>query len=63
MTADQAKAVAEALGQQIQHEWMTTVKVLEAVPEARKDWKPRRSRVRRELATHLPRATCGSWTA
>ena len=27
MTADQAKAVAEAMGQQIQSEWMTTVKV------------------------------------
>ena len=40
MTADQAKAVAEVLGQQIQQEWMTTVKVVEAIPEGKKDWKP-----------------------
>ncbi len=54
MTADQAKAVAEAMGQQIQQEWMTTVKVLEAVPEDRKDWKPQeKSRSAWELATHL----------
>jgi uncharacterized damage-inducible protein DinB len=54
MTADQAKAVAEALGQQIQQEWMTTVKVLEAVPEGKKDWKPQeKSRSAWELATHL----------
>ena len=33
MTADQAKAVAEALGQQMQNEWMTTYKVLAAIPE------------------------------
>lgn len=54
MTADQAKAVALALGQQIQAEWMTTVKVLEAVPEAKKDWKPAdKSRSAWELATHI----------
>ena len=54
MTADQAKAVAGALGQQIQFEWMTTVKVLEAVPEDKKDWKPAdQSRSAWELAVHL----------
>ena len=54
MTADQAKAIAEAIGQQIQQEWMTTVKVLEAIPEGRKDWKPAdKSRSAWELATHL----------
>jgi uncharacterized damage-inducible protein DinB len=54
MTADQAKAIAEAIGQQIQFEWMTTVKVLEAVPEEKKDWKPQeKSRSAWELATHL----------
>ena len=31
MTADQAHAVAQALGQQIQQEWQTTVKVLKAI--------------------------------
>jgi uncharacterized damage-inducible protein DinB len=54
MTADQAKAVAEALGQQIQNEWMTTVKVLEAIPEGQKDYKPAdHSRSAWELAVHL----------
>ncbi len=54
MTADQAKAVAAALGQQLQQEWMTTVKVIEAIPEASKDWKPEpKSRSAWELAQHL----------
>lgn len=54
MTADQAKAVATALGQQLQQEWMTTVKVIEAIPEANKDWKPAESsRSAWQLATHL----------
>src|SRR5204862_1536639 len=54
MTADQAQAVAAALGQQLQSEWMTTVKVIEAIPEANKNWKPEpKSRSAWELATHL----------
>jgi uncharacterized damage-inducible protein DinB len=54
MTADQAKAIAEVLGQQIQQEWMTTVKVLEAMPEGKKDWKPAPdSRSAWDLAVHL----------
>ncbi len=54
MTPDQAKAVAETLGQQIQQEWMTTVKVVEAVPEEKKDWKPASdSRSAWELAVHI----------
>ena len=54
MTADQAKAVAAALGQQLQQEWMTTVKVIEAIPEGNKDWKPDpKSRSAWELALHL----------
>jgi uncharacterized damage-inducible protein DinB len=54
MTADQAKAIAEALGQQIQQEWMTTVKVVEAIPEDRKQWKPAPdSRSAWDLAVHL----------
>lgn len=54
MTADQAKAVAEALGQQLQQEWMTTVRVIEAIPEGNKSWKPEaKSRSAWELAVHL----------
>jgi uncharacterized damage-inducible protein DinB len=54
MTADQAKAVADTLGQQLQQEWMTTVKVIEAIPEGNKNWKPEeKSRSAWELALHL----------
>jgi len=56
MTADQGKAVAEALGQQIQQEWMTTVKVLEAIPEDKKNWAPApESRTAWDLAVHICR--------
>ncbi|MGE0041098.1 MAG: DinB family protein [Vicinamibacterales bacterium] len=54
MHADQAKAVAQALGQQLQSEWMTTVKVLEAIPEANKTWKPdEKARSAWDLAVHI----------
>ena len=54
MTADQARAVAETLGQQLQQEWMTTMKVIEAIPEGNKNWKPEeKSRSAWELAVHL----------
>ena len=54
MTADQAKAVAETVGQQFQSEWMTTYKVLTAIPEAKRDYKPEpNSRSAWELATHM----------
>lgn len=57
MTSDQAKAVANVMGQQIQQEWMTTVKVLESIPEARKDWKPASdSRSAWDLAVHICRS-------
>jgi uncharacterized damage-inducible protein DinB len=57
MTADQAHAVAQALGQQIQQEWMTTVKVLEAIPEDNKSYKPDpKGRSAWELAVHLCRS-------
>ena len=57
MTADQGKAVAEALGQQIQQEWMTTVKVLEAIPEDKKNWAPAPdSRTAWDLAVHICRS-------
>jgi uncharacterized damage-inducible protein DinB len=42
------------MGQQIQQEWMTTLKVLEAVPEDKKGWKPAPdSRSAWELAVHI----------
>jgi len=54
MNADQAKAVADTLGQQLQMEWMTTVRVIEAIPEGNKNWKPEeKSRSAWELAVHL----------
>ena len=54
MNADQAKAVAAAIGQQLQNEWMTTYKVISAVPEGNRDYKPEpNSRSAWELATHL----------
>src|SRR5262245_37850661 len=57
MNADQAKAVAQSLGQQLQQEWMTTVKVIEAIPENNKNWKPDpKARSAWELATHLAEA-------
>jgi len=60
MTPDQAKAVAEVVGQQLQNEWMTTYKVLAAVPEGKRDYKPEpNSRSAWELAVHL--ATADIW--
>ena len=57
MTRDQAHAVAQALGQQIQQEWPTTVKVLEAIPEDKKSYKPdAKARTAWELAVHLCRS-------
>jgi uncharacterized damage-inducible protein DinB len=54
MTHEQARAVANAVGQQLQHEWMVTYKVLAAVPEAQKNHKPEEnSRTAWDLATHL----------
>jgi uncharacterized damage-inducible protein DinB len=57
MNADQAKAAAELVGQQLQNEWKTTFKVLTAIPEAKKDYKPDpAARPAAELATHLAAA-------
>ena len=52
MNADQAKAVAAAVGQQLQHEWMTTYKVLAAVPEGKRDYKPEAELAQRLGAGH-----------
>ena len=57
MTPEQARTVANAVGQQLQQEWMTTYKVLSAVPEAKKEHKPEvNSRTAWDLATHLAAA-------
>ena len=54
MTADQAKAIAEVIGQGLQGEWMHTYKAINAVPDARKDYKPEtNSRTAWDLAQHI----------
>ena len=54
MHAEHAKAAAELVGTQLQHEWMTTYKVLTAIPEGKKDYKPEpNARGAFELARHL----------
>ena len=40
MKPDQAKAIAEVVGQNLQGEWMHTYKAINAVPDAKKDYKP-----------------------
>jgi uncharacterized damage-inducible protein DinB len=60
MTPEQARAIANAVGQQLQYEWMTTYKVLSSVPEEKKDHAPEaNSRTAWDLATHL--ATADVW--
>src|SRR5688500_10113202 len=57
MKPEQARAVADSVGQQLQMEWMTTYKVLSAIPEAKKEHKPEaNSRSAWDLATHLAAA-------
>lgn len=54
MNADQAKVLAQNIGMQLQNEWMTTYKVIAAVPEGKRDYKPEpNSRSAWELATHM----------
>jgi uncharacterized protein len=54
MTPQEARAAVNVIGTQLQHEWMTTAKVLEAVPEDNKGYKPEpKSRSGWEIATHL----------
>jgi uncharacterized damage-inducible protein DinB len=60
MTPDQARAVANAVGQQLKNEWQTTAKVIAAVPDGKHDYKPDpNGRSAWELATHL--ATADVW--
>ena len=57
MTPDQARAVANTVGQQLQNEWMTTYKVIAAVPNAEREFKPDpNGRTAWELATHIASA-------
>ena len=54
MHADQAKAVAAVIGQGLQGEWMHTYKTINAVPDAKKDYKPEaNSRTAWDLAHHI----------
>jgi uncharacterized damage-inducible protein DinB len=54
MNADQAKVVGDVIGQAVQREWMQTYKVINAVPDARKDYKPAdNSRSAWDLAHHI----------
>ena len=60
MTADQAKFLAQVIGQQLQQEWMTTYKVINAIPDAKKEYKPEpNSRSAWELAHHIATADVG----
>lgn len=57
MNAEQAKTVTEVMGQQLQNEWMTTYKVITAIPEAGKNYKPDpKSRTAWEIAVHMASA-------
>lgn len=54
MNAEQAKTLNEVIGQQLQGEWMTTYKVISAIPEAGRNYKPDpKSRTAWEIAKHL----------
>ncbi len=54
MTPHEARAAVNVIGTQLQHEWMTTAKVLAAIPDANKEWKPDpKSRSAWDLAVHL----------
>jgi uncharacterized damage-inducible protein DinB len=54
MHADQAKAVAEVIGQTLQGEWMHTYKAINAINDAKKDYKPQNdSRTAWDLAHHI----------
>lgn len=54
MNAEQAKFLAASLGQGLQQEWMHTYKAINAVNDAKKDYKPEvNSRSAWELAHHI----------
>ena len=54
MNADHMKFFVTTIGQTLQNEWMHTYKVLAAVPDAKKDYKPQEhSRSAWDLAHHI----------
>ena len=60
MNPEQAKFLAAAVGQQLMVEWQTTYKVLAAIPEGKKDWKPEpHARTAWDLATHIATVDVG----
>ena len=60
MNADQAKGMVEYLTRLWESEFAATLKVIEAVPDGKRDYKPdAKSRTAWELATHL--ATADIW--
>ena len=57
MTGQDARAVASVLGPQVRQELRTTVRVLQAIPEGQRDWRPDPvSRSAWDLAVHLCRS-------
>ena len=60
MTPDHASFLAAVVGKQLQTEWKFTYKVLAAVPEAKKDFKPEpNARSAWDLAHHIAIADVG----
>jgi uncharacterized damage-inducible protein DinB len=60
MNADQAKFLAQTIGQQLQTEWMTTYKTISAIPEDQKGYKPQSdSRDAWFLAHHIATTDVG----
>ena len=60
MNADQAKFLAGVIGQNLQGEWMHTYKAINAVPDAKKDFKPEtNSRSAWDLAQHIAMCDVG----
>jgi uncharacterized damage-inducible protein DinB len=60
MNPEQAKFLTTTLGQGLQGEWMTTYKVIAAIPEGQKDWKPEvNARTAWDLASHMVASDVG----
>jgi uncharacterized damage-inducible protein DinB len=60
MTPEHAKFLSQVIGKQLQHEWMTTYKVIAAVPDDKKGYKPQAdSRDAWFLAHHIATADVG----
>lgn len=60
MTPDHAKFLSQVIGKQLQTEWMTTYKIINAVPEDKKTYKPQEdSRDAWFLAHHIATTDVG----